>query len=170
MTLRLEVQDALLSWSLESGEIFVLDATCLEKYQKFDKMESLPLSGITPVDFEKLSANDDISEFDIERLDESLKLWGIMPIASNEGYVYFMRSEKTHAIKIGFTAGKIQDRLSALQTAHPYKLQVLTVCRGNRNYEKILHERFVQFRLEGEWFEPHPDLMAFISVLPPHQQ
>jgi len=167
---RLEVQEALLSWSLESGEVLILDATCLGKYREFDEMESLPLSSITPVDLEKLAEKNDISEFDIERLHESLKLWGIIPIASDEGYVYFVRSEKTHAIKIGFTAGKIEDRLSALQTAHPYKLQVLAASCGSREYEKALHGRFGHLRLEGEWFEPHPDLMAFISVLPPHQK
>ncbi len=166
---RLEVQEALLSWSLDSGEVFILDATCLEKYRKFDEIESLSLSGITPVDLENLAERAGISEFDVERLNESLKLWGIIPITSDEGFVYFVRSEKTHAIKIGFTAGKVEDRLSALQTAHPYKLQVLAASRGNRKYEKDLHERFRQFRLEGEWFEPHPDLMAFISVLPTHQ-
>lgn len=167
---RLEVQDALLSWSLESGEVFVLDSACLAKYKGFDEMESLPLSGITRADLEKICEQADISEFDIERLEESLKIWGIMPIISDEGCVYFVRSEKTHAIKIGFTAGKIEDRLSALQTAHPYKLQVLATCRGSREHEKALHERFGCLRLEGEWFEPHPDLMAFISVLPKRHQ
>lgn len=167
---RLEVQEALLSWSLESSEVFILDATCLEKYREFDEIESLPLSSITPVDLEELAEKADISEFDIERLNESLKLWGIIPIASAEGHVYFVRSEKTHAIKIGFTAGKIEDRLSALQTAHPYKLQVLAASCGSREYEKALHGRFGHLRLEGEWFEPHPDLMAFIAVLPQYQQ
>lgn len=167
---RIAVQDALLSWSLESGEVFILDAACLEKYKEFDEMESQPLAGITRADLENLVEKAEISEFDVERLEESLKLWGIMPIISDEGCVYFVRSEKTHAIKIGFTAGKVEDRLGALQTAHPYKLQVLATCRGNREYEKALHDRFGQLRLEGEWFEPHPDLLAFISVLPKPQQ
>lgn len=163
---RIDIENALLAWSLESSELFVLDAVCLSKYNRFDKMSSRPLSGVTRVDLEQLVEKDGISELDTEKLEETLKLWRVMPIASDEGCVYFIRSEKTHAIKIGFTAGKIEDRLSALQTAHPYKLQVLATSRGNREYEKALHARFAQLRLEGEWFEPHPDLLAFISVLP----
>jgi uncharacterized protein YozE (UPF0346 family) len=163
---RINIEEALLAWSSESGELFVLDAMCLSKYEGFDEMASRPLSGITHVDLEQLVEKEEISELDTERLEETLKLWGVMPIANNEGCVYFIRSEKTHAIKIGFTAGKIEDRLSALQTAHPYKLQVLATSTGNREYEKALHARFARLRLEGEWFEPHPDLLAFISVLP----
>lgn len=164
---RIDIEDALLAWSSESlSELFVLDAACLSKYKQFDQMVSRPLSGATHIDLEQLVEKDGISELDAEKLVETLKLWGVMPIASDEGCVYFIRSEKTHAIKIGFTAGKIEDRLSALQTAHPYKLQVLAPSCGNREHEKALHARFASLRLEGEWFEPHPDLLAFISVLP----
>jgi len=163
---RIDIEEALLAWSLESSDLFVLDAECLNKYKQFDEMASRPLSGVTLIDLEQLVEKEEISELDTEKLEETLKLWGVMPISSDEGCVYFIRSEKTHAIKIGFTAGKIENRLSALQTAHPYKLQVLASSRGNREYEKSLHERFARLRLEGEWFEPHPDLLAFISVLP----
>lgn len=162
---KIDVENTLLAWSLESSELFVLDAECLSKYEQFDKMAFRPLSGITCADLEQLVEKYEISELDTERLEEALKLWGVMPIANDEGFVYFIRSEKTHAIKIGFTAGKIEDRLSALQTAHPHKLKVLATSRGNREYEKALHARFAKHRLEGEWFEPHPDLVAFISVL-----
>lgn len=163
---RIDVEMALLAWSLESTELFVLDAECLSKYKRFDEMASRPLLGVTRVDLEQMVVKEEISELDTEKLEETLKLWGVMPMSSDDGCVYFIRSEKTHAIKIGFTAGKIEDRLSALQTAHPYKLQVLATSRGNREYEKALHARFARLRLEGEWFEPHPDLLAFISILP----
>ncbi|MBI1920183.1 MAG: GIY-YIG nuclease family protein [Geobacter sp.] len=163
---KITVEEALLAWSLDTGELFVLDADCLNKYKRFDNFESRPLSGIARIDLEQLIEKYDFCELDTERLEETLKIWGILPIASDNGYVYFIRSEKTHAIKIGYTAGKIEDRLSALQTAHPYKLEVLVTARGNRAYEKALHARFAKLRLEGEWFEPHPDLVAFISVLP----
>ncbi|MHB1015505.1 MAG: YozE family protein [Desulfurivibrionaceae bacterium] len=163
---RLEIEDALLAWSSESlGELFVLDAACLSEYKEFDQMVSRPLSGVTYVDLEELVEKDEVSELDAEGLVEILKLWGIMPIAI-EGCVYFIRSEKTHAIKIGFTAGQVEKRLSSLQTAHPYKLQLLATIPGKLEYEKSLHAQFASHRLEGEWFEPHPDLLAFISLLP----
>lgn len=163
---RMDIADALLSWSLESLELFVLDVVCLEKFKKFDQMVSRPLSGIGSAELELLVETEGISELDIENLEEMLKLWGIMPIVSVEGSVYFIRSEKTHEIKIGFTAGRIEDRLRALQTSHPHKLQVLAISLGNRAHEKALHEKFASIRLRGEWFEPHPDLLTYISVLP----
>jgi hypothetical protein len=81
-----------------------------------------------------------------------------------EGIIYFIKSEKTHEIKIGFTV-QLEKRLSSLQTAHPSKLQLLATIPGTYEYEKSLHQRFANFRLNGEWFEPHPDLLAFISVI-----
>lgn len=163
---RIDIEDALLAWSSESlNELLVLDAACLSKYKRFDQMVSRPLSSDIHVDLEQLIEEEGISQLDVEELEETLKLWGIMPITRDEGCVYFIRSEKTHAIKIGFTAGQIENRLSALQTAHPYKLQVLATSRGNRESEKALHARFESLRLEGEWFKPHPDLLAYISVL-----
>jgi uncharacterized protein YozE (UPF0346 family) len=162
---KIDVQDALLAWSSESLELYILDAACLNKYMQFDEMLSRPLSGITYVDLDELIEKDEVSESETKDLVETLKLWGIMPIVI-EGCVYFIRSEKTHAIKIGFTTGPVEKRLGSLQTAHPYKLQLLATTSGTVEYEKLLHERFGNFRLEGEWFEPHPDLLAFISVLP----
>lgn len=163
---RIDIKDALLAWSLDSCELYVLDAACVAKYQKFDQIATRPLSSITRVDLEQLVEKHEISELDTEKLEERLKIWGVLPITNDDGYVYFIRSEKTHAIKIGYTAGRIEDRLSALQTAHPYKLEAIAVSRGSREYEKALHARFAKLRLEGEWFEPHPDLLAFIAVLP----
>lgn len=163
---RIEVEDAMLAWSSGSWELYVLDPACVAKYKTFDKIAALPLSGITRYDLEEFVKKNEICELDIERLEERLKIWGILPLSSDDGYVYFIRSEKTHAIKIGYTAGRIENRLNALQTAHPYKLEAIAVLRGSREYEKALHARFEKLRLEGEWFEPHPDLLAFISVLP----
>jgi len=161
---RLDVENALLAWSLESIEVFVLDTACLRKYIESEEMVSRPLSGVTDVDLEDLVEKGKVSELDAEDLIERLKLWGVVPVA-NEGFVYFIRSGKTHAIKIGFTAGQVEKRLYSLQTAHPFKLELLATLPGTLEHEKSLHERFASFRLEGEWFQPHPDLLAFISVI-----
>ena len=161
---RLDVENALLAWGLESQELFILDAACLNKYMRFDEMVSRPLSDITHDDLAELVEKDEVSEQDTEDLLERLKLWGVIPVTI-EGFVYFIRSEETHAIKIGFTSGPIEKRLNSLQTAHPYKLQLLATVPGTPDYEKSLHERFASFRLEGEWFQPHPDLVAFVSVI-----
>jgi hypothetical protein len=57
---------------------------------RFDEMVSRPLSGITHVDLEELVKKDEASEPDTEKLKETLKLWGIMPITSDEGCIYFL--------------------------------------------------------------------------------
>jgi len=161
---KLDVKNAFLAWSSESQESFILDAACLSKYMQFDDMVSRPLSGITHEFLEELVEKGEVSELDTECLLERLKLWGVMPVTI-EGCIYFIRSEKTHAIKIGFTADQVEKRLSSLQTAHPYKLQLLATTLGTVEYEKSLHARFSSHRLEGEWFKPHPDVLAFISVI-----
>lgn len=164
---KIEVRDALLAWDTEdSYELHVLDAQCLIKYNGFGTMMSRPLAGITAADLERLVEEEELSELDMQRWQATLRLWGILPVGNVDGWVYFIRSEHTHAIKIGFTAGKVEVRLKALQTAHPYKLEVVGKSRGTMEYEKALHSRFEELRLEGEWFEPHPDLLAFISILP----
>ena len=76
---KINIEDALLAWSSESGELFILDAECLGKYKRFDEMASRPLSSITRVDLEHLVEKEEISELDTEKLEETLKLWGILP-------------------------------------------------------------------------------------------
>lgn len=82
---KLDVENALLAWSLESREVYVLDRTCLNKYMQFDKLVSRPLLGITHEDLKELVEKDEVSELDAENTIEQLKLWGIIPI-DTEGY------------------------------------------------------------------------------------
>ena len=165
----LNIDKALLAYNDDSLELYILDDKCLKKYTELEKLHSYPLHSVSGNMLEKLQTDKGISKYIIDDLKEQLALWNITILEEkqkeDEGYVYFIMSDKTQAIKIGFTGGNVKNRLSALQTAHPYKLKVLATLNGNRSYEKELHQRFAQFRLEGEWFEPHPDLLAFISVI-----
>ncbi len=74
---KLDVENAFLAWSLESRELYVLDAECLNKYKKFDELLSRPILGITYDDLKKLVEGDEVSELDVEDIIEQLKLWGI---------------------------------------------------------------------------------------------
>lgn len=161
---RLSIEDALLVLISESQELRILDTECLNKFYRLDNPISRPLSGLTHEDFEEMVEKEELSERHAEDVLEKLRLWGVMPVTF-EGCVYFIRSEKTHAIKIGFTAGQADKRLKSLQTAHPYKLQLLATIPGNLEFEKSLHDRFSSHRLKGEWFRPHPDILAFIAVI-----
>jgi hypothetical protein len=47
--------------------------------------------------------------------------------------------------------------------ASPAPLQVLRTFDGDRALEKALHGMFDHLRISGEWFEPAPDLLAFLA-------
>lgn len=79
--------------------------------------------------------------------------------------VYFIRSPT--AIKIGM-AKDAQRRLTVLQTSHPDELELVAVCEGGRELENEYHRRFRPFRVRGEWFAPHADILAEIERLNAH--
>jgi uncharacterized protein YozE (UPF0346 family) len=81
---KLDVEKAFLAWSLESRELYVLDAECLSKYKKIEELLSRPLLGITYQDLNKLVKLDEVSELNAEDIIEQLKLWGVLPINSEE--------------------------------------------------------------------------------------
>jgi hypothetical protein len=79
--------------------------------------------------------------------------------------LYFIQSGECGPIKIGITGMKIERRMKALQTAHPFKLRLLLLVKGEAMQETEYHARFADHRLEGEWFNPHPDILAEIERL-----
>lgn len=76
--------------------------------------------------------------------------------------VYFIRSPT--AVKIG-TTNDAARRLRVLQTSHPEDLVLAATAPGGRSLEAEYHKRFSKYRLRGEWFDPHPDILAEISRL-----
>lgn len=95
---------------------------------------------------------------DIQRaMDENAKR------ARRKAKVYFIQSG-SGPIKIGI-AVDVEKRRRSLQTAHPFPLTLLATCKGGRKQESVYHERFAEFRQEGEWFSPHPDILAEIERL-----
>lgn len=61
------------------------------------------------------------------------------------------KSERRIA-KVGTTTN-LRARLRAIQTGHPFRLEVLWSCPGGRRLESWLHEGLAPRRLEGEWFD-----------------
>jgi hypothetical protein len=61
-------------------------------------------------------------------------------------------------VKIGRTKG-LRERIKKMQTSAPEKIAVYAVFDGGADLEKRLHERFADYRLNGEWFSR--DLMLF---------
>jgi hypothetical protein len=77
--------------------------------------------------------------------------------------VYFIQA-RDRTIKIG--SGKdVRRRMHNLQVAHAYPLKLLAVASGGLSAEYRYHARFAAHRLHGEWFSPHPDILAEIERL-----
>lgn len=73
--------------------------------------------------------------------------------------IYFIQDTHSKTIKIGVSKTPLA-RMADLQTAHHAKLILLGVMDGMQREEKALHGEFT--RLQGEWFEPTPDLLRYI--------
>jgi hypothetical protein len=66
-------------------------------------------------------------------------------------------------VKIGFTKGIIDERIAALQTGCPEKIEVYAVLDGSPSYEARLHRRFASCGTQGEWFRREGDLAHWID-------
>lgn len=80
-----------------------------------------------------------------------------------ERWVYFVRAE-TGQVKIGVATCTTR-RLRGLQTCSPVRLHLEAQTRGGATLESQYHARFAAHRLHGEWFSPHPDILAEIDRL-----
>lgn len=83
-----------------------------------------------------------------------------------KGSVYFITGEADdYPIKIGVARNDVEQRLSALQTASPFRLRVIGTISSTNPYglESLLHGMFDSQRLAGEWFSRSQELLAFIE-------
>ena len=76
-------------------------------------------------------------------------------------YVYFIR-HSDGPIKIGY-ATNVTNRLKGMQTAHYAELILIAVRTGGRKREAEYHARYAEHHLRGEWFSPHPDILAEVA-------
>jgi Meiotically up-regulated gene 113 len=75
--------------------------------------------------------------------------------------IYFIQSPEGDQIKIGTTL-RMARRLRQLIRLRGTKLRVLAIVPGDHAREAELHRQFGHLRMEGEWFDPGPDLLKFI--------
>lgn len=83
---------------------------------------------------------------------------------ANNGWVYFIRAVQTGRIKIGFSSSP-ERRLKELEYGCPEDLELVTKIPGSFFREHDLHRQFAAHRARGEWFEPAPELLAYIAEL-----
>lgn len=80
-----------------------------------------------------------------------------------EGFVYFIQAEGGGPVKIGW-AKRPKKRLSSIQTSHKDRLVIRKLVAARTEAEAKFHKRFAKSRLQGEWFEATPDLVAFMAA------
>lgn len=70
------------------------------------------------------------------------------------GLNYAVQVVKDGPIKIGFTKTAASSRLSALQQACPYELELIAQWPATEGHEKRLHSDLAAFRIRREWYHP----------------
>lgn len=68
-------------------------------------------------------------------------------------------------IKIGYTEQDVNKRIKDLQTACSAPISLLATIPGHRKTESALHKRFKPYRKNGEWFDPHTELVQYIESI-----
>ena len=77
-------------------------------------------------------------------------------------YIYFIQESLNGSIKIGLSFN-IQKRLFQLQRGLPQELKVIGCLEGDHADEKMLHEKFNNLWIRGEWYKPEKELLQFIE-------
>jgi hypothetical protein len=80
------------------------------------------------------------------------------------GRVYAIQVGESGPIKFGFTTD-LRSRFFALQSGHPEKLKLLADAPGSVEHERAILRACVEHRLSGEWFSPHPAVLAAVSAI-----
>jgi Meiotically up-regulated gene 113 len=72
--------------------------------------------------------------------------------------VYFIRAGTGH-VKIGYSRDP-KGRLRGLQSAQSTAMVLLRTIDGDQGVERWLHRQFGAYRIRGEWFTFHPDMLT----------
>lgn len=83
-------------------------------------------------------------------------------------YTYFAQCSATGAIKIGRSFSP-DTRMKQIKNAVGSEHRLLATIRGGEN-EPSYHTAFRAHRLHGEWFSPHPEILAEIDRLNSNQE
>lgn len=102
-----------------------------------------------------------VSASHVQRNMKLLRDCGLLDPARSESQIYFIQQEGG-PVKIG-VSNDVEKRLATLQTGSPRLLRLLGSIPGDELLEQEIHHRFSGHRLQGEWFEASPELMAFID-------
>ena len=79
-------------------------------------------------------------------------------------YIYFIQAQDNGPIKIGVTGDDPRKRMVKIQTDCPWPVRLLGAIEGTASQEKQIHLVLGRFKTQGEWFEPHPVVMAAVNL------
>ena len=111
---------------------------------------------------------DDLQHFEDLR-DDQKKEWisralvvadGIFDVEDDGSKVYFVGDSEF--IKIGVTTN-LSARLRSFRTSSPRPIRIYLTLPGFSDDERIYHERFAKYRVEGEWFRHNGALRKFLE-------
>ena len=77
--------------------------------------------------------------------------------------IYFIQEGENGLIKIGYSHSP-ERRLAKLQTGNPKPLKIIMTLDGDLDFESVLHQKFDDFRADGEWFYPVKPIREFIKL------
>lgn len=78
--------------------------------------------------------------------------------------VYFLQEGDDGPVKIGRTSlGLLASRVAGMQIGNSRPLHVRRVVVGGSALERVIHERLVEHRIRGEWFQPHPEVLGLLA-------
>lgn len=85
------------------------------------------------------------------------------------GFVYLIRSDADFApqYKIGYTKNNSKHRLKQHETGNPNELSLIAEfeTKYNQKLESVLHRRYKQYHIKGEWFNlPLDEVHKFLSI------
>jgi Meiotically up-regulated gene 113 len=80
------------------------------------------------------------------------------------GFVYVIKAISQNAVKIGFSKDPTK-RLADLSTASPSPLELVAAIPGTMSDEKALHDRFADYRKNGEWLELDGAVLQWVRSL-----
>lgn len=80
-----------------------------------------------------------------------------------KGFVYFIQVGTDGPIKIGFSKEDPLRRLNDLQAGCPWDLRLVGALPGTKFHERLLQEKFSEFKIRREWFTPQIDIGEMLS-------
>jgi len=89
---------------------------------------------------------------------------GTISDRTRAGVVYFLQKGRRQVIKIGYSGDHEERRLN-LQVATSDRLRLIATIPGNRAVEAVLHKRFREHKITGDWYRLEGSLAEYVAEL-----